>query len=82
MKDFEKKIERLNIKRLTETLKELRACRICPRDCDADRFSGKLGYCRAGAGFSISSICIHLGEEPVISGNKGICNIFFTHCNL
>ncbi|MBW6459425.1 MAG: radical SAM protein, partial [Bacteroidales bacterium] len=28
------------------------------------------------------SICIHLGEEPVISGNKGICNIFFTHCNL
>lgn len=23
-----------------------------------------------------------MGEEPVISGDKGICNIFFTNCNL
>jgi len=23
-----------------------------------------------------------MGEEPVISGTKGICNIFFTNCNL
>jgi putative pyruvate formate lyase activating enzyme len=63
-------------------LEELRACNICPRKCNADRFSAKRGYCRAGAGFSISSICIHRGEEPVISGSRGICNIFFTNCNL
>lgn len=82
MEDLKSNIERLDIKRLTGPLEALRSCRICPRDCNADRFQGKLGYCKAGAGFSISSICIHLGEEPVISGSKGICNIFFTHCNL
>lgn len=43
---------------------------------------GKLGYCRADAGYHISSVCIHHGEEPVISGDNGICNIFFSHCNL
>lgn len=31
---------------------------------------------------SIATICIHRGEEPVISGMDGICNIFFTGCNL
>jgi len=63
-------------------LEELRACNICPRKCNADRFSSKKGYCKAGTEFSISSICIHRGEEPVISGSKGICNVFFTNCNL
>ncbi|HSG68509.1 MAG TPA: radical SAM protein, partial [Bacteroidales bacterium] len=63
-------------------LEELRACNICPRKCNADRFSEKRGYCKAGTEFGISSICIHRGEEPVISGTKGICNVFFTSCNL
>jgi putative pyruvate formate lyase activating enzyme len=27
-------------------------------------------------------VCIHHGEEPAISGEKGICNVFFAHCNL
>ncbi|MEN8225191.1 MAG: radical SAM protein [Bacteroidota bacterium] len=63
-------------------LEELRACNTCPRKCNADRFSAKKGYCRAGTEFGISSICIHRGEEPVISGSKGICNVFFTNCNL
>ena len=34
------------------------------------------------AGLNISTICIHRGEEPVISGKEGICNIFFAGCNL
>ncbi len=25
---------------------------------------------------------IHKGEEPVISGKNGICNVFFAHCNI
>jgi putative pyruvate formate lyase activating enzyme len=57
-------------------------CTRCPRRCDADRTVGPLGYCRAGSGFEIASICLHRGEEPVISGSAGICNIFFSHCNL
>ena len=39
-------------------------------------------YCRTGAGYQIGAICLHQGEEPVISGEKGICNVFFTRCNL
>ena len=78
----EEKIEKLNYNEILKPLAELSACRICPRECNADRFSSKLGYCKADASFSVSSIFIHKGEEPVISGDKGICNIFFTHCNL
>lgn len=63
-------------------LEELRNCNICPRKCNANRFSGKKGYCKAGTEFGISSVCIHKGEEPVISGSRGICNVFFTNCNL
>jgi putative pyruvate formate lyase activating enzyme len=57
-------------------------CIQCPRECRADRGSARPGYCRSGPGLSISSICAHRGEEPVISGRHGICNIFFTHCNM
>jgi putative pyruvate formate lyase activating enzyme len=57
-------------------------CTLCPRECGADRLSGPLGYCKSDTGFNISSICVHKGEEPVISGKKGICNVFFPHCNL
>jgi putative pyruvate formate lyase activating enzyme len=34
------------------------------------------------ATYNVASVCIHKGEEPVISGSMGICNIFFTNCNL
>ncbi len=57
-------------------------CTLCPRECGVDRFSGGAGYCGVDAGLNIASICIHRGEEPVISGINGICNIFFTGCNL
>jgi len=67
---------------LSEPLKELENCTICPRNCRANRYSNQLGYCNSDASFNIASICIHKGEEPVISGDKGICNIFFSHCNL
>jgi putative pyruvate formate lyase activating enzyme len=63
-------------------LAELEDCALCPRECHANRFTGPLGWCKSDASFSISSICIHHGEEPAISGREGICNIFFTNCNL
>lgn len=76
------KIKTLDFNSLLKPLEELTNCRICPRNCGADRFSSKPGYCKSDASFYISSICIHRGEEPAISGEKGICNIFFGHCNL
>ena len=57
-------------------------CTVCPRNCYANRFSENRGYCNAGAGFEIASICAHKGEEPPISGLNGICNVFFYRCNL
>jgi putative pyruvate formate lyase activating enzyme len=63
-------------------LDKLHDCDMCPRECHADRFSDDLGYCKTKAVFNISSIFVHKGEEPAISGENGICNIFFSHCNL
>jgi len=60
----------------------LENCTLCPRECRINRFDGNTGYCRTDAGFNIASVCIHRGEEPVISGSEGICNIFFNGCNL
>jgi len=60
----------------------LENCTLCPRECGVNRFEGRTGYCGMDAGFNIASICIHKGEEPVISGTDGICNIFFAGCNL
>lgn len=65
-----------------KVLADLKECVCCPRECHADRSSSKLGYCKSGIGFSIASICAHHGEEPVISGKRGICNVFFAHCNM
>lgn len=63
-------------------IESLRDCALCPRECHVDRLAGERGYCQTGADFSIGSICLHRGEEPPVSGAAGICNVFFTHCNL
>jgi putative pyruvate formate lyase activating enzyme len=60
----------------------LEKCTLCPRECKVNRFIGGAGYCGINADLNIASICIHMGEEPVISGAEGICNIFFAGCNL
>lgn len=57
-------------------------CSMCPHDCGAKRDSGHSGVCGAADETGISSVCIHKGEEPVISGANGICNVFFSRCNL
>lgn len=61
---------------------ELQDCRLCPRHCGVDRTRGRAGFCRSGAGLEIASICLHRGEEPPVGGVHGICNVFFSHCNL
>ena len=60
----------------------LENCTLCPRECRVNRFDGGNGYCGMDASLNIASICIHTGEEPAISGTDGICNIFFSGCNL
>jgi putative pyruvate formate lyase activating enzyme len=60
----------------------LEDCTLCPRECCVNRFEAGTGYCGTDAGLNIALVCIHRGEEPVISGKEGICNIFFGGCNL
>jgi putative pyruvate formate lyase activating enzyme len=60
----------------------LENCTLCPRECRVNRFKAGTGYCRTDAGLNVATVCIHRGEEPVISGSNGICNIFFSGCNL
>ncbi|MFH1688389.1 MAG: radical SAM protein [bacterium] len=55
---------------------------MCPRACGVDRSDAATGFCRTTHRIFVSSICAHRGEEPILSGDKGICNIFFAHCNL
>lgn len=61
-----------------EDYKSIEICNNCPRQCNIPRN----GFCKTDDQPLVSSIFLHKGEEPVISGNKGICNVFFAHCNL
>ncbi len=72
----------VNPQKVLAPLDELLDCTCCPRHCHAKRNTTELGYCRTDSGFNISSIVPHRGEEPVISGEHGICNVFFAHCNM
>ncbi|MCK9203937.1 MAG: 4Fe-4S cluster-binding domain-containing protein [Bacteroidales bacterium] len=67
---------------LSTPLSELEDCCLCPRNCHANRLKNRTGYCKSNDSFNIASVCIHRGEEPAVSGKEGICNIFFTNCNL
>ena len=59
------------------------SCALCPRECGSNRLKGPPGYCNlTGEMAAICSICVHHGEEPPISGQNGIINVFFMHCNL
>mgnify|MGYP002622585091 FL=1 len=61
---------------------DIHNCTICPRNCGADRTSETLGYCGIDARPHIAEICLHKGEEPVLGGKNGVCNVFFSSCNL
>jgi putative pyruvate formate lyase activating enzyme len=60
----------------------LENCQLCPRMCGVNRLRGELGFCMAGNKLKIASYCLHFGEEPPISGNRGSGTIFFAHCNM
>ncbi|MDP4176303.1 MAG: radical SAM protein [Bacteroidota bacterium] len=68
--------------RAIEAEKNLSNCTSCPRNCQIDRKSGKLGSCLSGYFPIVSSYTAHFGEEPALSGTKGAGNIFFGNCNL
>ncbi len=60
----------------------IQSCELCPRSCHVNRLPGERGYCGGGNGFEVASVCVHFGEEPPLSGDKGVCNVFFRGCVL
>lgn len=59
------------------------SCRLCPRECRANRLAGTKGFCQApGAQLVISAFHPHFGEERPLVGRGGSGTIFLTHCNL
>lgn len=56
-------------------------CDLCPRNCQINRHK-EFGFCKAGNKIEISWFGLHLGEEPVISKDRGSGTIFFCRCNL
>lgn len=57
-------------------------CRLCPRECNADRTNGQIGYCGESAGLRVARAALHMWEEPCISGQTGSGTVFFTGCPL
>lgn len=57
-------------------------CKLCPRECGADRNHGELGFCGADKTVRIARAALHYWEEPCISGTNGSGTVFFSFCNL
>lgn len=58
-------------------------CTLCPRNCRAERNSGKAGVCGvAGEGIVLARAALHMWEEPCISGENGSGAVFFAGCPL
>ena len=57
-------------------------CRLCPRNCGADREIDKTSYCGEGRNVTVSRAMLHMWEEPSVSGKRGSGAIFFCGCNL
>ena len=57
-------------------------CKLCPRECGADRSAGALGYCRCPDTAMIAKAMLHKWEEPALAGSGGSGAIFFGGCTL
>lgn len=56
-------------------------CKICPRECGADRETER-GFCGADGKLRIARAAKHMWEEPIISGSSGSGTVFFSGCAL
>ena len=63
-------------------MSDLACCRLCPRECGADRLSGERGFCGGGSAAELFRWGPHRGEEPPVSGTRGSGTVFFSRCTL
>ena len=57
-------------------------CRLCPRECGADRRAGERGFCGCPGEALVAKAMLHKWEEPALAGNGGSGAIFFGGCTL
>ena len=63
-------------KKIIALRQHLEKCRLCSHMCEVNRIAGERGFCGAGVTLEVASSCVHMGEEPVLTGNTGVGNIF------
>jgi putative pyruvate formate lyase activating enzyme len=68
--------------RAQAALSVLECCRLCPRECEANRLADERGKCLIGRNAVVASYGPHFGEEAPLVGGSGSGTIFFSHCNL
>jgi len=56
-------------------------CNQCPRHCGVSR-NNELGFCGVPEQPKLAKACLHMWEEPCISGTRGSGAVFFSGCNL
>lgn len=61
-------------------------CKLCPRECGADRIGDKRGFCGEGSKMRIARAALHFWEEPCLSGaeddGRGSGTVFFSGCTM
>lgn len=57
-------------------------CRLCPRECGANRAAGETGFCGCPATALVAKTMRHMWEEPVLAGSGGSGAVFFGGCTL
>ena len=57
-------------------------CKLCPRECGADRTKGERGFCGCPDTALVAKAMVHKWEEPALAGNGGSGTIFFGGCTL
>jgi putative pyruvate formate lyase activating enzyme len=60
----------------------LASCTVCPHTCGNNRITGDIARCYSGYLPIVSSYCRHFGEEPALTGVRGVGNIFFGNCTM
>ena len=57
-------------------------CKLCPRQCGADRTAGETGFCGCPGEALVAKTMLHKWEEPALAGNGGSGAVFFGGCTL
>jgi putative pyruvate formate lyase activating enzyme len=58
------------------------SCTQCPRCCGVNRTKKQKGICGETDEVRIATVCLHYGEEPLVTVHGGSGTIFFTGCTL